>query len=136
MKIFFFIALFFINTLAFAQEAEVAKELKNFHQMLVTQDFFLHKKVHEKISYGHSSGWIETRRELLGNLANGYTKYYSYKEDSLAVVVNKDVAHARFLADIDVSVNGVRGLYRLRVLEVWIKQKRKWYLFARQAIKA
>jgi hypothetical protein len=114
----------------------MTQSIKEFHQLLVSQDFKLHCYVHEHLSYGHSNGWIEGRRELLGNLASGYTKYYSFTEDSLNVTIQDKVAHARFLATIDVAVNGKRATYDLRVLEIWVKQKRKWYLFARQAIKA
>src|SRR6476620_6826863 len=135
MKTWLFIILFFGKSLvSFGQQDEVLQSMKDFHQLLVSQDFKLHRYVHEKLSYGHSNGWIEGRRELLGNLASGYTKYYSFKEDSITLTTQDKVAQARFVATIDVAVNGNRATYKLRVLEIWIKQKRKWYLFARQAV--
>jgi hypothetical protein len=137
MKAGLLIVLLFGNSLlSFGQQKEAIQSMKDFHQFLVSQDFKLHRYLHENVSYGHSNGWIEGRRELLGNLSSGYTKYYSFKEDSLTFTIQDKVAQARFIATIDVEVNGKRATYALRVLEVWIKQKRKWYLFARQAIKA
>lgn len=137
MKAWLLVILFFGKSLvSFGQQEEVLQSMKDFHQLLVSQNFKLHHYVHEKLSYGHSNGWIEGRRELLGNLASGYTKYYSFKEDSVMMAAQDKVAQARFIATIDVAVNGKRATYTLRVLEIWVKQKRKWYLFARQAVKA
>lgn len=137
MKTWLFILLLFGKSLvSFGQQDVVLQSMKDFHRLLVSQDFKLHHYVHEKLSYGHSNGWIEGRRELLGNLASGYTKYYSFTEDSVTITTQDKVAQARFIATIDVAVNGNRATYKLRVLEIWIKQKRKWYLFARQAVKA
>ena len=136
MRAWLFVILFFGNSLvSVGQQGNMVQSMKEFHQLLVTQNFKLHRYIHEQLSYGHSNGWIENRRDLLGNLASGYTKYYAFKEDSVSVTIQDKVAQARFIATIDVAVNGKRATYTLRVLEIWIKQKRKWYLFARQAVK-
>ena len=73
---------------------------------------------------------------MIRNLETGYASYKSIKEDSLHIVVNGTMAHARFVGDYEVSLNGgATNTYRLRVLEVWVKKGKRWLLFSRQAIR-
>ena len=62
-------------------------------------------------------------------------KYNSYKEDSVQVVINGNMANARFVADISATLNGKDGNFHLKVLEVWVRKGKRWLLFARQAVK-
>ena len=72
---------------------------------------------------------------MLRNIETGYMSYVSYKEDSLKVEINGNVAHARFIADISANLNGKDGNFHLKVLEVWVKKGKRWLLFARQAVR-
>lgn len=110
--------------------------VKNFHQAMVKNDrAFFRDHVSSSLSYGHSNGWIETSTEFGTNLETGYLKYHSYREDSMNIIMHKHVAHVRFIADIDVTLNGKRAEYHLKVLEIWERRGRSWVLFARQAVK-
>ena len=88
----------------------------------------------DSLSYGHSNGWIESKADFLANLGKRLV-YHSISEDSLGLSVNGKYGYARFAGDFDVSLNGKRNTYRLRVLEVWVKRGKQWKIFARQAIK-
>jgi hypothetical protein len=88
----------------------------------------------DSLSYGHSNGWIETRSQFIQNLGSKLV-YHSVTEDSLRVTVSGDVAHVRFVGDFDVSLDGKRNTYHLRVMEVWVKRGKQWKIFARQAIR-
>lgn len=114
-------------------EAVIISQLKTFHASL-NDAGKLSRMVHDSVSYGHSNGWIQTFGDLQRD-AGQKTVYHSFKEDSIDVVMLDNVAYARFVADIDVSVNTNRVQYHLRVLEVWIKENEKWKLLARLAIK-
>lgn len=110
--------------------------LKEFHQALVNKNTVsINQQTDKALSYGHSNGWIETKNDMIKNLETGYIDYHSIKEDSLSVVINGNMAHARFVADINVTLNGNTGNYHLKVLEVWVRKGKRWLLFARQAIK-
>jgi hypothetical protein len=61
--------------------------------------------------------------------------YNSYKEDSVQIMMNGNMANARFVADIAATVNGNSNRFHLRVLEVWVKKGKRWVLFARQAVR-
>lgn len=138
MKLFVTIVLFFTSWVVAAQtdEAKLTATIKEFHQALVKKNTVsINQQTDKALSYGHSNGWVETKTDMIKNLETGYLSYNSFKEDSVQVVVNGNMAHARFIADINVTMNGKNGDYHLKVLEVWVKKGKRWLLFARQAVK-
>jgi Domain of unknown function (DUF4440) len=140
MRVLFFLLMLFVckGTVAQSNEEKLTASLKEFHQALVNKNTgSINQQTDKVLSYGHSNGWLETKNELIKNLESGYLKYYSISEDSLSVVINGNVAHARFVGDFHVSLNnGTPVTYRLRVLEVWVKKGNRWLLFARQAVRS
>jgi Domain of unknown function (DUF4440) len=118
-------------------EEKLTLTLKEFHQSLVKKNTVsINQQTDKALSYGHSNGWVETKAEMIKNLETGYTSYKSIKEDSLQVVINGNVASARFIGDYEVSLNGGNTVvYHLKVLEVWVKKGKRWLLFARQAVR-
>ncbi|MBK7434070.1 MAG: nuclear transport factor 2 family protein [Chitinophagaceae bacterium] len=117
-------------------EVKLTATLKEFHQAMVKKNTVsLNQQTDKVLSYGHSNGWVETKNDFLKNLETRYLDYHSYAEDSLQVWINGNMASARFKADIDVTMNGTRATYHLKVLEVWVKKGKRWVLFARQAVK-
>ncbi|MDZ4809524.1 MAG: nuclear transport factor 2 family protein [Bacteroidota bacterium] len=145
MKKLLFIALLLNVVFANAQPAPPLREtdeekltatLKEFHQALVNKNTIsINQQTDKALSYGHSNGWVETKADMIKNLETGYINYHSYKEDSLQLRINGNMANARFVADINVTMNGKEGTYHLKVLEVWIRKGKRWLLFARQALR-
>lgn len=118
------------------EETKLATTLKEFHQALVKKNTVsINQQTDKALSYGHSNGWVETKNEMISNLETGYLSYNSFKEDSLQVTVNGNVAHARFIGNLNVTLKGTTSDFRLKVLEVWVKKGKRWLLFARQAVK-
>jgi hypothetical protein len=117
-------------------EEKLTSTLKEFHQSLVKKNTVsINQQTDKALSYGHSNGWVETKTDMIKNLETGYISYSSYKEDSIQVVTNGNMANVRFLADIAATLNGKEATYHLKVLEVWVKKGKRWLLFARQAVK-
>jgi Domain of unknown function (DUF4440) len=117
-------------------EEKLTLTLKEFHQSLVKKNTVsINQQTDKALSYGHSNGWVETKTEFIKNLETGYMNYNSYKEDSIQVVINGNIANARFVADIAATLNGNNGNYHLKVLEVWVRKGKRWLLFARQAVR-
>jgi hypothetical protein len=138
MKLFFTIGLFFTSLVLVAQTEEVklTTTLKEFHQALVTKNTVsINQQTDKALSYGHSNGWVETKADIIKDLETGYINYHSYKEDSLQLMINGNMANARFVADVNVTLNGNTVNYHLKVLEVWVRKGKKWLLFARQAVR-
>ena len=131
--LFLFVA---VNIHAQTDEEKLIATVKEFHLALVKKNTVsINQQTDKALSYGHSNGWIETKAEMMKNLETGYLNYHSYKEDSIAIVMNNNMANVRFIADIDVTLKETRGNYHLKVLEVWVKKGKRWVLFARQAVK-
>ena len=132
------LSLFFVA--AFAQKTEENKltaTVKEFHQALVQKNIVsLNQQMDNALSYGHSNGWIQTKADVIKDFERGYISYKSFKEDSITVSMNDNMANVRFVADITATVNGTTvNNYHLRVLEVWAKKSKRWVLFARQAVR-
>ena len=138
MKFFVTIVLFCWQLAGLAQtdEVKLTSTLKEFHQALVNKNkVSINQQTDKALSYGHSNGWVETKKELIEHLESGYMEYNSFREDSIKVEVNGNVAHARFIAEINATMSGKEFMFQLRVLEVWVKKGKRWVLFARQAVR-
>jgi len=133
------VSLIFLYNVSFAQDSrdKVKIVMKEFHQALVKKDTAtINRLTHVNLSYGHSNGLIETKAEILKNNISRYLDYNSFKEDSINIVVTGNVAYARFTADINSSRAGnPPAASHLKVMEVWIMEKKQWLLLARQAVK-
>lgn len=121
---------------ALGQQEELVSVSRQFHEMLVKNDSSLKKILDKDLTYGHSNGWVETKKEMLQNLASGKMKYLEIKEDSVEAVADKKLGHIRFLAQLTAVLDGKTMTLKLRVLEVWRKKEDGWKLFARQAVRA
>ena len=128
----------FVAVSCFAQtdEEKLTVTLKEFHQSLVKKHTVsINQQTDKALSYGHSNGWVETKAEMIRNLETGYISYQGFKEDSITVAMNGNLASVRFVADITATMKGTASVYHLKVLEVWVRKGKRWVLFARQAVK-
>jgi Domain of unknown function (DUF4440) len=123
--------------LAQTDEEKLTATVKEFHQALVKQNTVaINQQTDKAVSYGHSNGWIQSKKDLIKDFETGYISYESIKEDSISVLMNDNMANVRFVADIAAKVKGTTvNNYHLKVLEVWVKKGKRWVLFARQAVK-
>ncbi|MFN8251610.1 MAG: nuclear transport factor 2 family protein [Ferruginibacter sp.] len=141
MKVLFTILSCLLISSVVAQTAEETKliaTVKEFHLALVKQNTVsINQQTDKALSYGHSNGWIQDKKSLIKDFERGYISYQSFKEDSINVSLNENMANVRFVADIQATLNGttVVSNYHLKVLEVWVKKGKRWVLFARQAVK-
>lgn len=129
----------FIAIITVAQtpdEAKLIQTAKEFHQALVNNNTVsINQQTDKALSYGHSNGWIETKADVIKDLETGYIDYLAFKEDSITVSMNGNMANLRFVADITAIMKGSTNTFHLKVLEVWVKKGKRWVLFGRQAIR-
>ena len=139
MKKLLTILFFFLVAFANAQtdEEKLTATVKEFHQALVNKNTVsINQQTDKALSYGHSNGWVQTKNDLIKDFETGYISYQSFKEDSVVVLINGNMANVRFVADIAATMKGTSYNFHLKVLEVWAKKGKRWVLFARQAVKA
>jgi hypothetical protein len=118
------------------EEEKLTATLKEFHQALVNKNTVsINQQTDKALSYGHSNGWVETKGDVIKDLETGYISYQSFKEDSINVAMNGNMANVRFVADITATMKATTSTFHLKVLEVWAKKGKRWVLFARQAVK-
>ncbi len=126
----------FFNCTAQTDEEKLTVTLKEFHQALVKKNLVsINQQTDKALSYGHSNGWVETKTEMIKDLETGYISYQGFKEDSITITMNGNMANVRFVAEVNATLKGTASTYKLRVLEVWVKKTNRWVLFGRQAVK-
>jgi hypothetical protein len=84
------------------------------------------------LSYGHSSGKVDTKASFVGDLVSGASDFTSVEQTDQTV---KIVGSAAIVRHIFTGDMGAKGTVTLKVLQVWLKQGGKWKLLARQAVK-
>lgn len=128
--------LFSLSAAAQTEEQKLETTIKEFHQALVQKNTVsINQQTDKALSYGHSNGWVETKTDVIKDLETGYISYQTFKEDSITVTINGNMANVRFIADITATLKGTTSNFHLKVLEVWVKKGKRWILFARQAVK-
>ena len=137
MKQLLTILFFFSAVACFGQsdEEKLIMTMKEFHQALIEKNTVsINQQTDKALSYGHSNGWVQTKTDLMDDFGKGLISYQAFKEDSIMVTMNGNMANVRFIADITATMK-TKADYRLKVLEVWVKKGKRWVLFARQAVK-
>ena len=100
--------------------------VKEFHQALVAKNTVsINQQTDKALSYGHSNGWIETKADMIKDLETGVISYQGFKEDSMTVTMNGNMANVRFLAEVSATLKGTASTFRLKVLEVWVKKSKR-----------
>ena len=91
----------------------------------------------EKVTYGHSSGKIENRPEMISGAVHSPSTYKNFMMDSATVFFEgKNTAVVRHvLKATSVDMQGKESPLHLGVLQVWVMQNKQWKLMARQAVK-
>ena len=90
----------------------------------------------KKASYGHSGGKVETREEAVRNISKNKSIYKDTAVSNISVVVNDDVAIVRHLFKANENkVDGTVTPLNFTMMLIWIKEKGKWRLMGRQAVK-
>lgn len=133
------ILLFFIYSSGFAQQNEQGVKVASeaFNKALIAKDSAALKKLlHPSLSYGHSNGWTETKRELIDDLFNGTIAYNDVKTEKVAVVtVTSRLMTLRADVVINADYKGMTGLeFHLHSMQTWQWQKGRWVMLNRQSV--
>ena len=131
--------LFFLLLAAnlFAQQTEEDKlvaTVKEFHQAMVNKNtVVLNQQTDKALIFGHSNGWIQTKKKFISDLETGVISFQKIAEDNITVSMNDNKATVTFNATIDAMINGSSVSNKRMVKEVWMKKNDRWVLMERQA---
>jgi ketosteroid isomerase-like protein len=127
------------SILTFAQsntEKNVSENVEAFHKAMIAADGnILSELCAEKLSYGHSAGQVEDKKEFIRKITSGENIYDKIKLDHQTISISGKAAVVRTQFEAETRANGKSGTLKLLVLMVWQKQHGKWKLLARQAVK-
>ena len=136
--IFLFIASAFIG-LSQSKKEQVLIERTYLlsHTVFGTKDsLMLEDLFAKKASYGHSGGKVETREEAIAAISKNKSVYADTAVSNITVVVNDDVAIVRHLFKAaEKKPDGSVIPLNFTMMLVWVKEKGKWRLMGRQAVK-
>jgi ketosteroid isomerase-like protein len=91
--------------------------------------------VSDHLSYGHSGGHVEGKKEFIDKIISGKSDFVTIDIKEQTTEVNGNTAIVRHLFNASTNDNGKPGIVKLRVLLVFKREGSKWKLLARQAIK-
>lgn len=120
----------------FYDEADVKKATNEYNAAMIARDTAtLNKLLHDKLSYGHSNGWIETKTDQKEDLYNGTITYNKINQPELAVIMDGNVATVRGNAIYDVDYKGTEHMmFDLNVMQTWIYEDGRWQMLNRQSV--
>lgn len=121
---------------SFAQKTEIEEAVTKLTKLMVTPDSLaLDKLILPNLSYGHSSGKIQTKQEFLHSLLSGESDFVDINLTDQNVVVQNKTALVRHTLSAKTNDKNVPGNVKLYILLIWSKEKAGWKLIGRQAVK-
>ncbi len=96
----------------------------------------LRKLTDDALSYGHSSGKVETKSEFVETLVTSVSVFEDIQLENQTVDVVDNTAIVRHILSATTNDKGKGpGSVKLGVVLVWVKKESQWKLLARQAVK-
>jgi len=118
------------------QEQDLANTLLQFHKAMIDADAtLLNQLTADSLSYGHSGGNIENKASFVDHLVSGQSDFVTMEVTDQTISVVNNVGIIRFSLFANINDKGKPSTVKLKVLYVWIKEKKEWKLLARQAVK-
>src|SRR5690606_19585133 len=104
--------------------------------MLKPNEQVLNKLTSDKLSYGHSSGTIETKEQFVQTLISGASVFEEIQTTGQTVDVQDNTAIVRHTLSAKTNDPGKGpASIRLGIMLTWVKSNDGWQLLGRQAFK-
>ncbi len=117
-------------------EQAVAAAVESLRKAMVDPDkAALDALVLDELTYGHSNGLIQDKAAFEEALLSKSFDFVTIDLSAQTVTVIGSTAWVRHTLNAATNDGGKPGSAHLSVLLVWLKQKGRWRLFARQAVK-
>jgi ketosteroid isomerase-like protein len=131
--------LLLVNSFVMAQskdETAVAAAVESLRKAMLDADKAnLDKYTAPELSYGHSSGRVETKAEFVESLVTGKSDFTSINLTDQTIKMAGNTAIVRHVLAGETNDNGNKATVKISILTIWQKQKGEWKLLARQAVR-
>lgn len=135
-RILIFSSLIMLASISFAQKVEVEDAVTRLTKLMVAPDSLaLDKMILNNLSYGHSSGKIQTKQEFMHSLLSGESDFVDINLTDQTVVVQNKTALVRHTLNAKTNDKNIPGNVKLYILLIWSKERAGWKLLGRQAVK-
>lgn len=135
----FFIAVILVIGSANAQSAKetaVATSVERLRKAMIDGNKTeLENLVSDQLSYGHSGGHIDDKKEFVEKLTTGKSDFVTMDLTEQTISINGKTAIVRHKLSATTNDGDKPGEVHLLVMLVWQKKGGKWILLARQAVK-
>ena len=119
-----------------ADEAAVGKAVDDLNKAMLAADRAkLETLVADQLSYGHSGGVVETKKQFVDVVAGKKTTYKTITVSDPSVTIAGDNAIHRHIFAAEFESDGKPGTAKIGVMQVWRKSGGNWKLLARQAFR-
>ena len=117
-------------------EKDVAAAVDHLTQAMLTKNVpQLEALTAENLTYGHSSGKIQGKKEFIADIETGKSAFKTLEMQNQTITVSGDVALVRH----HFSAQAIKGTEivptEIENFQIWQKQKGKWLLVGRQAFR-
>ncbi|MDQ1139031.1 nuclear transport factor 2 family protein [Pedobacter agri] len=135
-KLLIFSSLILTVNIGFAQQTDVAEAVNRLTKLMIFPDSLaLNKLVLNDLSYGHSSGKVETKQEFMHALLSGASDFVDINLTDQKIIIQNKTALVRHTLNAKTNDKNIPGTVKLHVLLIWSKEKAGWKLLGRQAVK-
>lgn len=118
------------------EEKTVAQAVESLRNAMVSADQnALNDLTEDVLSYGHSSGKVEGKKDFVDNIVSGKSDFVTIDLTNQTIQVTGKTAVVRHMLSATTNDAGKPGTVKLSILLIWQKQKDNWKLLARQAVK-
>ena len=119
-----------------ADQKAVAAAVETLRKAMVDGDkAALEKITADALSYGHSSGKVQTKAEFIEALTSAASDFVSIELTEQTVKLSGNTAIVRHNLSASTNDGGKPGTVKLHILTIWQKLNGQWKLLARQAVK-
>lgn len=118
------------------QDKEISVAVESFRNAVINADGkVLAKLLSDDLSYGHSDGHVDGKKELVRKLSDGTYDFITMEFTAQTIKVTGNIAIVRNKLDGKTNDGGIPNEAHLYVLMVWQKSDDGWKLLARQTAK-
>ena len=129
----------FVNVASHAQnnaQSEVMMKMMGLRNALLSKDSVaLSNLLADDATYGHSSGLIQTKSELIRSIMSGEQDYKTIEPSNMKVRIYENTGVVTINLKVNVIYQSKPLDLNLATILVWVKINGEWKLAARQAVK-
>jgi len=140
LRIWFVLLLFGASTaVAGSRESDeralVAADTARMEAMVAGDFAVLERTLGEDLTYGHTSGQVQSKRELIGELQSGVRRYRALTAVETAARVYGCAGVVTGTTNAEVDYRGQPLSFTLRYTATYARQRGHWVLVAYQSVK-